>query len=77
MELGPDEYLIANAHAQPHNSSFPPPCRHAHPRSQDAVLCFKRASIFSVCDGPAFAELDNVACFPDDILIRGLSLTKC
>lgn len=78
MELDPkpDEYLIANPRAQPHAHSFPHR-RRARTCSQDAVLCFKKASIFSVCDGPAFAELDYVVCFPDEILIRGLSPTKC
>lgn len=78
MELDPkpDEYLIANAHAQRHVQFFPHR-RHARTCSQDAVLCFQKASIFSVCHGPAFAELDYVVCFPDEILIRGLSHTKC
>lgn len=46
MELDPkpDEYLIANARAQPHACSFPP--AHTHTSSQDVVLCFKRASAF-------------------------------
>lgn len=51
MELDPkpDEYLIANARAQPHarSSTHTPPARHARTPSQDAVLCFKRALIFS------------------------------
>lgn len=76
MELDPkpDEYLIANARAQPHACSFPP--AHTHTSSQDVVLCFKRAC-FSTHDGLAFAGLDYVVCFLDDILIRGLSVSKC
>lgn len=47
MELDPkpDEYLIANASAQPHaGSSLPPADTHAP--SHDAALSFKRVSIF-------------------------------
>lgn len=47
-----------------------PPWQTRHALSQDSALCLRRASIFSLCDGPAFAEVDYVVCFPDDILFR-------
>lgn len=73
MELDPkpDENLIANI---PTPRPLFPLSRHT--LSQDSVLCLEGASIFSLCDGPAFAEVDYVLCFPDDIF-RGLSLPWC
>lgn len=74
MELDPkpDENLIANS---------PTPCplfplgRHNLLFPRILYYVWREPLFFSLRDGPAFAEVDYVVCFPDDILSRGLSLT--
>lgn len=60
-----------------------PALPHTHPPQDMHALLLRmlyyvsrEPLFFPVRDGPAFAELDYVVCFPDDILIRGLSHTQ-
>lgn len=78
MELDPkpDEDLIANVHAQPHACPPTPPQTRTHSFSGCCIMFQESLYFFPVHDGPAFAELDYVVCFPDDILIRGLALSQ-